>query len=454
VCRRDLAGAYRTVNFSPIHSATQKHPHCIAFDDGVGQIRYADLKDALSQTPAMQLSDLHPGDHIAWCPQNDRDAFLTFWALQLRGCVACPISHRFPAAKRDEVVARIDAKWLSDFSEKETIPTAPAIQGAPVTIILSSGSTGVPKAIVHSMEAHVASAKGAATNMPLAAGDRWLWSLPLYHVSGLSVLVRCAVAGATIVGMRDVDELSAEMLAARQVSHLSVVSIQLRRLLDDASFPSPYLKSVLLGGSSVDATLVAEARSRGAKVLTTYGLTETASQVTTSTSKDDPAKSGRILPGREIKISDSGEILVRGETLCLGYYDAGALESDVDDEGWFHTKDLGFLDDDGQLSVKGRIDNMFISGGENIHPESVERAMLSVFDISQVVVVPKNDETFGARPVAFVNGILPPDWQSKLRLLLQSYEIPVEVFDWPAEAEGAIKPDRKKLRKLVSERCP
>lgn len=442
------------MNLSPIHLAAQEHSHHIAFDDGVSQITYAGLKDALSQTPAMQLSDLHAGNHIAWCPQNDRNAFLTFWGLQLRGCVACPISHRFPDTTRDELVARIDAKWLSDFSEKEAAPTAPAIQGGPATIILSSGSTGVPKAIVHSMAAHVASAKGAATNMPLAAGDRWLWSLPLYHVSGLSILVRCAVAGATVAGTTDRGELSAKILEARQISHLSVVTTQLRRLLADSSFPSVHLKQVLLGGSSVDAALVAEARSRGVNVLTTYGLTETASQVTTSTSSDDPAKSGRILPGRELKISDAGEILVRGETLCLGYYNAGAIESVVDEQGWFHTKDLGALDDNGQLSVKGRIDNMFISGGENIHPESIERAMLYAFDILQVVVVPKKDETFGARPVAFVKGTLPSDWQSKLRQFLQGYEVPVEVFDWPPEADGAIKPDRKKLQKLASKRSP
>jgi O-succinylbenzoic acid--CoA ligase len=239
------------------------------------------------------------------------------------------------------------------------------------------------------------------------------------------------------------------MLEARQVTHLSVVTTQLRRLLEDASFPSVHLKWVLLGGSTVDATLVTEARSRGVKVLTTYGLTETASQVTTSTFKDDPAKSGRILPGRELKISPSGEILVRGETLCLGYYDAGALESVVDDEGWFHTKDLGSVDDDGQLSVKGRIDNMFVSGGENIHPESIERAMLSTFDILQVVVVPKKDDAFGARPVAFVNGILPPEWQSKLRLKLQGYEIPVAILEWPAEGDGEIKPNRKRLQELA-----
>ena len=80
------------------------------------------------------------------------------------------------------------------------------------------------------------------------------------------------------------------------------------------------------------------------------------------------------------------------------------INSVVDEDGWFHTKDLGELDENHQLVVKGRIDNMFISGGENIHPENIERAMVQAFDIRQVVVVPKPDSEFGARPIAFVQG--------------------------------------------------
>lgn len=439
----------------PIEDIFWPHREQLAFD-GDSSFYYGDFRVNLLRCKVTHMGGLKAGDRVAWCPRNDADAILTFWSLLHLGCIACPISHRFPDSMRNEILTRLDAKWLPDLVPTgfdERFGDGGYVSNQPSTIILSSGSTGVPKAIVHTLESHIANAEGAAINMPLGPGDRWLWSLPLFHVSGLSILVRCAVAGATVVGMGEQQKLTAELLDETRVTHLSVVTTQLRRLLAEPNFPSKHLKYVLLGGSAVDPALVEQARQRGVAVLTTYGLTETASQVTTSTPDDDSSKSGRILPNRELKISSSGEILVRGETLCLGYYAAGEIQSVVDNEGWFHTKDLGSLSDDGQLSVRGRIDNMFISGGENIHPESIERAMLCAFDITQVVVVPKPDESFGAIPVAFVNGSLPSDWQSELRKTLQGYEIPVEVFDWPAEADGAIKPNRNQLQELASKRC-
>ena len=435
----------------PIQSAAQEYPDQLAYDDGIHQIKYSELEDALSKLWVSNVG-LEPGDHVAWCPRNDFDSFLTFWALQRMGCVACPISHRFPDAKRKEIVQRIDAKWLPELSESTGRETEPKLADVtqPATIILSSGSTGVPKAIVHSMAAHIASAKGAAINMPLAPGDRWFWSLPLCHVSGLSILVRCAVAGATVFGTPAESGLNAKRLDDSRITHLSVVTTQLRRLLAEDNFPSECLKEVLLGGSSVDEAMVVEARKRGVPVSTTYGLSETASQVTASTADGDPATSGKVLDGRELKVNESGEILVRGETLCLGYYVDGEIKPVVDGEGWFHTKDLGELDAHQQLIVHGRIDNMFISGGENIHPESIERAMMSVFDINQVIVVPAVDAEFGSRPMAFVDGELPAGWESVLEEKVKRYEVPAKILPWPAEAEGAIKPNRKRLQELVS----
>jgi O-succinylbenzoic acid--CoA ligase len=440
---------------SPIQLAAREHPDRPAFDDGAVRITYGQLLGQIENSPVMKLDGLGRGDHMAWCPRNDRDSFLTFWALQHLGCVACPISYRYPMAEREKIVERLDAKWLPDLIEGQLGPQELGTESLerPATIVLSSGSTGIPKAVVHTIEAHVASARGAAMNMPLEPGDRWLWSLPLFHVSGLSILIRCAVAGATVVGVPEGSALDAGLLAARGVTHLSVVTTQLRRLMDEDDFPPRSLKAVLLGGSSFDETMIESARKRGVRVHTTYGLTEMASQVTTSSAIDSPSGSGRVLAGRELQVSESGEILVRGQTLCAGYYRDGQIQSVVDEHGWFHTGDLGQLAADGNLVVTGRIDNMFISGGENIHPERIERAMMSAFGeegVEQVIVVPRQDETFGDRPVAFVCGQLPVQWESELSQHLQRYEIPIEVLDWPAEAEGAIKPDRKLLQRKAN----
>ena len=443
----------------PFHEAARQHAEKIAFDDGVNRIAYGELDRTIAQSKVMQISDLSPGDHVAWRPRNDLDAFLTFWAILKRRCVACPLSHRFPEVKRNELLDRIDAKWLPDLlaerddqTKEDQVDSASSPiwddSSSPATLILSSGSTGNPKAIVHSISAHVQSAIGAAVNMPLGAGDRWLWSLPLYHISGLSILVRCAVAGATVVGLSAQAKPSVRLLEQLGVTHLSVVSTQLRRLMDDESFRDSKLRYVLLGGSCVDSDLVARARSQGISVSTTYGLTEMASQVTTSDAAADPNTSGKLLPGREMKI-ESGEIFVRGPMLCLGYYRDGQIESVVDEAGWFGTGDLGQLDEDQQLNVIGRMDNMFISGGENIYPENIERAMLAAFEIRRVVVVPKPDEQFGFRPVAFVDGSLPDLWEDELRQGLSGFEIPVSILPWPLKDDESLKVDRKHLKSLV-----
>lgn len=433
----------------PIEHAAENHANQMAFVGGGHQITYGDLVAEISKSDS-DLTGLPVGQHIAWCPQNDWKALKTFWAIQQRGCVACPISHRFPEATRKQIVERLHAWWLPDIvaSGKEQ-PDSNRDLLRPATIILSSGSTGVPKAIVHNMAAHIASAKGAVCNMPLQPGDRWLWSLPLFHVSGLSILIRCAVAGATVVGIPNYTQLSARLLDQQKITHLSVVNTQLRWLLRENNFPSKHLKSVLLGGSGVDEKIITLARQRGVAVHTTYGLTETASQVTTSTADGDPAKSGSVLPGRELMVTADSEILVRGQTLSLGYFIDGEIRPAVDEQGWFRTGDLGELDNDGQLTVLGRIDNMFVSGGENIYPENIERAITNAFEIQQAIVVPRSDETYGDRPVAFVDGKLPTDWQKMLRQTLQGHEIPVEILAWPSDIETGIKPIRKQMQKLV-----
>ncbi|MEE2825733.1 MAG: AMP-binding protein [Planctomycetota bacterium] len=440
-----------------MESSLSHHRRQLAYDDGKIQIQYGSLQAALAESAIMQLENINVGDYVAWSPKNDFDSFLNFWALQRRGCVTCPISSRISNSKRCQMAEQINAKWLRAMldckgktqhefvdSDGATAPNPPA------TLIFSSGSTGQPKAIVHAMSSHIASAAGAAEIIPLESGDRWLWSLPLYHISGLSILIRCATAGATVVGLPFGQELNTHALDKLHVTHLSVVGTQLRRLLAEKAFPPRHLRTVLLGGSSIDPKLVEAARNLGVDVRTTYGLSEMASQVTTSAADGASNASGKLLENRELQISATGEILVRGETLALGYLQNGEIRSLINEDGWFHTNDIGALNGDSELIVCGRVDNMFISGGENIHPENIERAMNSLFNLQQVIVVPLTDKEFGARPVAFVDGVLPMDWKEKLIQLLPKYEVPLEVHPWPSGTDTQIKPDRIHLQRLLS----
>jgi len=179
-----------------------------------------------------------------------------------------------------------------------------------------------------------------------------------------------------------------------------------------------------------------------------------ASQVTTTppgASLEELRTAGRVLPNCEVSISEGGEILVRGATLFAGYVEAEELDRPLDGGGWFHTRDLGELDENGYLRVRGRIDNLFVSGGENVQPEEIEEALCRLEGIREAVVVPVPDEEFGARPVAFVRMSAgePGDLARKVEPVLPRFKIPISFHPWPEEARRGMKADRANLGELA-----
>lgn len=442
-----------TVEF-PLALATTNHGEHVAYQDAVCSISYAQLYADVTKR-ANEIASLETrSQRFAFCPRNDYATLVDLWAIWMAGATACPLSHRFPDERRQQIANRLDAEWLPaqqtttechDLS-KTCDPHRPA------TIILSSGSSATPKAIVHSLNAHIASAKGSASRIPLGPGDRWLWSLPAFHVGGLSIPIRCATSGATLYGMLDSNVSIGQLISESATTHVSLVPTQLQRLLDNQTDLSS-LKAALIGGMAVPSTLIRQALERDVPIHTTYGMTEMASQVSTTCRIDSVTESsGSVLPHGEVCIGADDEILVRGESLCLGILRDGDIDSIVDEQGWFHTRDRGRLNDVGELVLLGRVDNMFISGGENIHPEAIERAILNLPNIKQAIVVPALDQEFGSRPVAFVEATImeAEKWSAELRTVLAGFEIPTKYLPWPDEAMLAIKPDRQRLREIAN----
>jgi O-succinylbenzoic acid--CoA ligase len=272
--------------------------------------------------------------------------------------------------------------------------------------------------------------------------------LPLYHVGGLAILFRCLLAGATVALPQHGAPLG-EAIAGVGATHVSLVSTQLLRLLRENTNVDG-LEAVLMGGGPVPASLVEEAVARGLPIHTSYGLTEMASQVTTTpsgASTEELHTAGRVLPDREVSISEEGEILVRGETLFAGYVEGEELDRSLDADGWFHTGDLGGLDETGCLRVVGRRDNLFISGGENLQPEEIEEALCRMEGIDEAVVVPVPDKEFGARPVAFVRAEGDfKDLVTELGKVLPRFKIPIAFHPWPEKTRVGMKADRNALR--------
>jgi len=256
----------------------------------------------------------------------------------------------------------------------------------------------------------------------------------------------------------DPGEDVADAVLAHQITHLSLVPTQLIRLLAHprASELRRRLQCVLLGGAPIPRDLVRKALEAGIPVHPTYGMTETASQVCT-TGRVTPLEKrlttdGAVLDHRFLRVSTSGEIFVRGHILPLGEWRDGAVQPLPLESGWLPTGDLGRFED-GYLTVTGRSDNVFISGGENIQPEEIERALLEVTGAETVVVTPRADEEFGARPLAWLrmdsDDFDEENWNRRLRDVLPGYMIPVAYRVLPKDC--GLKPDRVQLMKRLAE---
>lgn len=461
----------------PVLEHAERTPDLVAIGLADGQsVSYLALHEhAQTAVAGLQALGLTSGSRLAIHARAGLDLIALLVACFRTGVIAAPISRRLPPASINAECTAIGAQAivvenpldlnpsirqlpLRDVWNQHAPSTHPAEISwdldAPATIIFTSGSTGASKPVLHSLGNHVFNAEGSRANISLELGDRWLLVLPLYHVGGLAIVMRCLLAGATVV-LQPAGESLAESIERLHPTHLSLVGTQLLRLLDGGAVPGAHhLKTVLLGGSAIEPNLIDRALENGLPVHTSYGMSEMGSQITTTPPEADRsalATSGRLLPYRELKIDDD-RILVRGRTRFLGYVRGDELEQPFDSGGWYRTGDTGYFDEEDRLVVAGREDDMFISGGENIQPGRIERALASLPGILSAVVVPIPDAEFGSLPVAFLRKasvVRIDDIEQQLRRILPGYMVPVAWFALPDDPAESLKRSRSALTSLA-----
>lgn len=393
----------------------------------------------------------------AW---NHPQTLLAWLALLQCGARILPVNPQLPHALLATLLPALTLQFALDLEGENAFPFLiplnclnangqHAVDWQPqrlCSMTLTSGSTGLPKAAVHTCQAHIASADGVLSLMPLATEDDWLLSLPLFHVSGQGILWRWLVAGARMT-VREKQPLE-QMLAG--CTHASLVPTQLWRLLVNQTPVA--LKAVLLGGAAIPVALTEQARAQGIRCWCGYGLTEFASTVCAKEA-DGLVDVGMPLPGREVRIVND-EVWLRAASMAEGYWRDGKLVSLVNDEGWFATRDRGVLND-GKLTIAGRLDNLFFSGGEGIQPEEVERVIVTHPHVLQAFIVPIEDAEFGHRPVAVVEcdaDVAETELNEWVKDKLARFQQPVHWLSLPAELKnGGIKISRRAVVDWVNE---
>ena len=341
-------------------------------------------------------------------------------------------------------------------------------------IIHTSGTSGRPKAAILTYGNVYRSARGSAKLLGHFENERWLCVLPLYHVGGLSIVFRSLNYGTAVefgpTAPFDVDETN-RTLSANPITLVSLAPSMLQRLLDAKTRPwNPQLRLILLGGEAPSPELVERCIAEELPIATTYGLTEAASQVATALPDlvgRKPGTVGKALNCAKVRIIDErgadappgvpGEVLVSGDTVMRGYYGDPAATAATLHDCWLHTGDIGYLDEDDDLFILQRRSDLIVSGGENIYPAEVERALRKHPDLSEAVVFGLPDEEWGQRVVAVAQtavGASASEEQIRgfLRERLASYKVPrqiVLVDALPLTASGKIQ--RRAARRLFDD---
>jgi o-succinylbenzoate---CoA ligase len=406
--------------------------------------RYQELDRAVSMLCAgLKAQGIQPGQHIAVLMPNSADTVMLIHALIRLGAVLVSLNTRLTTDELAFQVENADCTALiydSPFSDKvralnirkfrfaevETDTNPQDIElreidfDAPQAILFTSGTSGKSKGVALTYGNHFWSATASAFRIGTLPEDHWLCCLPLYHVGGLNILFRCCLYGTAVVLHNSFDvENVLKSLQEDGVTLASLVPTQLYRLLsaiENIATPLAHrLRLVLLGGAAATQELVIRSQAIGIPIATTYGLTETDSQVATQTpeaTERKPGSVGRALPFSTIRVVNEhnqdfepnqiGEIVVRGPTVMQEYFQNEQATQKALLAGWLHTGDLGYFDIDGDLWIVQRRSDLILSGGENVYPAEVENVLRQHPSVEEVCVIGLPDTEWGQRVAAAV----------------------------------------------------
>jgi o-succinylbenzoate---CoA ligase len=307
------------------------------------------------------------------------------------GEAVLPLDPDAPAAERKGVLAAARPTHLLDGEGRRRLPGGEPGEAGLAAVVATSGTSDAPKVVELGADAIRWSALATSAALETGPGDRWLCCLPLHGVAGLAVVARAWHTGLPVEVHERFDP-AAVAEAAGRATLVSLVPAMLRRLLA-AGDAAARFRRVLLGGGPIPPALAAEAAHRGVPVVRTYGLTETFGGM---------VHDGHPLEGAEVQVVGAGEVLVRGPMLFRRYRGDPERTAAVLRDGWLSTGDLGRIGPDGTLTVLGRVDDLIITGGVNVHPDEVEAVLATHPGVAEVAVAGRPDPEWGRRVTAFV----------------------------------------------------
>jgi O-succinylbenzoate-CoA ligase len=411
---------------------------------------------------ALTQIGVRTGDRVGLLLMNSTEFITTFFAIAKLGAVVVPLNWRLVADELEFILKdggvtvlvsgsefvdtvaelhsrgdRTDVREWVQVGPADTTPSfahdfaaltgplspdEPAITASDddlLYIMYTSGTTGLPKGVMHSHNTQLWALITNAVTADFAHGDRYLNPMPMFHVGALTPAITVAYRGLTHVLMRAFDPQAAwELIESERITNSLMVPAMLqfmRSTFDPSRHHRKHLRWILSGGAPVPAALVTAYAEMGVDVHQVYGLTETCGPAAVTAPEDAIRKAGStgraflhtdikvIRPdGTECEVGESGEVVVAGDHIMLGYWNRPDATAESLRNGWLHTGDVGDIDAEGFVYIKDRVKDMIISGGENVYPAEIENVILSHPEVAEVSVIGIPSEVWGESPLAIV----------------------------------------------------
>jgi O-succinylbenzoic acid--CoA ligase len=450
---------------------------------------------AVKTAGQLQTFGLAKGDFAGVLLTNHIETAIILFAFQLLGVRAVILNNRLSPAELQWQLT--DSKAVCLILESAFLEKVPSIRSItkeelfaatveePIieeeidlteicTIMYTSGTTGNPKGVIQTYGNHWWSAVGSALNLGYTEGDCWLCNVPLFHISGFSILMKSVIYGMPIVLHEKFDpQKTIKDIQSKQVTIMSVVGTTLSRIVDvlGADCLPAYFRCMLLGGGPAPLPLLQACVEKEIPVFQTYGMTETSSQIVTLSPEYSLSKlgsAGKPLFPSQLRIEreggsiagakDEGGMVVRGPRVTSGAVCRPEATNKTIQEGWLYTGDIGYLDEEGFLYVLDRRADLIISGGENIYPAEIEAILLGHPCVAEAGVTGMEDAIWGQVPIAFVvrKSRSPECSEDELRRFcmeqIAKYKVPKRVYFVETLPRNAAKKLlRRKLSDLIGE---
>lgn len=474
---------------SKLRAEEAPNAHCIS-DSNISLTNDEFHKAILRAAGTMDRQGIREGDVVALMLPNQVEFVVAMFAAWYLGAVITPInpmlkhketSHQLQDSKAKLLISLTGEKIIDEII---SIPVATLNQGAefkqaPVVnsnalalLIYTSGTTGLPKGVMLDHSNIMAMTEMGREGLQVSEKDHCLLILPLFHVNGIvvSILVPLASGGRVTIRQRfdlenfftDIEQLRPTYFSAVPTIYAMLYALP-KEIVPDVSS----LRYGVCGAAPASADLLINFEKRyGFPIIEAYGLSE-GTCGSTLNPVNGVRKAGTVgipLPGQKIAIADFngrhlpvgeiGEVLIQGENVMRGYLNKPEETAKTIVNNWLHTGDIGRIDDEGYLSIVGRLKEMIIRGGENIYPKEIEDTLLELPEVLEAAVIGAADEKWGEVVLAFVS--FKPDSECSIDLInqyckqhLTRYKQPEKVIILSALPKNAVgKIDKPKLREL------